>query len=60
MFKQFFLPVDCKLCYWGRLALMAAAGSALGTATASYWAAAPFVVIAGLAAGAKWLVTNHS
>lgn len=60
MIKAFFLPTDCSICYWGRMALVAAIGIAAGTYADSYIVVAPFVLIAATAVGAKWLVKNFS
>ena len=60
MIKAFFLPTDCKLCYWGRMALLAGAAIVVGTYAGSYWLVAPFAVIAAMSVAAKWLVKNYS
>lgn len=59
MFKDFFLPTDCKLCYWGRLALFTAAGVELGIGVGR-WAEVPLVAIVLAMMGLKWLVTRYS
>lgn len=59
MFKQMFLPTDCKLCYWGRLALFTAAGVELGIGLGR-WIEIPLVAIVVVMAGLKWLVARHS
>ena len=60
MIKEFFLPTGCKLCYWGRMSLFAAFGAGCGAVTTSYWAIVPFVLVAGLMATLKWMVTRFS
>lgn len=59
MIKAFFLPTDCKLCYWGRMAIAGATGVELGTGLGRV-AEIPLVTIAVLAVAAKWLVTKYS
>lgn len=58
MFKQFLLPTECKLCYWGRLALIGAAGVELGVGVGR-WAEVPLLIVAVLMVGLKWLVTRY-
>lgn len=59
MIKGFFLPTDCKLCYWGRMALVGAACVELGVHFERF-AEIPLVAVAVLMVAAKWLVTKYS
>lgn len=59
MFKQLFLPTDCKLCYWGRLSLVGAAGVELGVGLGRA-AEIPLIVLAVIMVAVKWLVTKYS
>lgn len=59
MIKAFFLPTECKLCYWGRMALTSAVGVEAGVHFGRI-AEAPVLLVAGLAVAAKWLVTKYS
>ena len=56
--SDLFLPTDCKLCYWGRLAAAAGFGVLLGSLTP--WIAAIFFTITFVMAGLKWIVTYGS
>jgi hypothetical protein len=58
MFKGLLLPTDCKLCYWGRLALFSALGVGLGVGLGK-WAAAPLLVVVAVMVGLKWLVIRY-
>lgn len=59
MFKRLLLPTDCKLCYWGRLALAASTGCVFGVEWQSYWAVAPFAVVVGIMGALKWLIVQY-
>lgn len=58
--KAFFLPTECKLCYWGRMAIAVAIGVGVGVFTQSYWSLVLPCLVATLAVTAKWLVTKYN
>jgi hypothetical protein len=54
-----FVPTQCIICYWGRLALVASLFSAMGTYFDAYLIAIVLAGIAGSTAILKWIVHKY-